>query len=141
MLATSSNGAACGHRAFDLRHVTVLTNKPTLLHPVPAFVFGIGAARPPVIKWCWPPDDAMAPATELGGAEGRIEFRRMRRGGIFKGAEDYPIPDVAGRAGHPFALVVGIVLRIRLLNGFFHPFPWDLFNQRGLLVFQRGVAV
>jgi hypothetical protein len=59
----------------------------------------------------------------------------MRGGSIVKRAEDYPIPDVAGRAGHSFVLVVGIVLRIRLLNGSFHPVPWDFFDQRRLLIF------
>ena len=77
----------------------------------------------------------MAPITELGRAEGRVGFRGVGRDGIVKGSEDHPIPDVAGRAGHAFVLIVGIVLGIRLLNGSFHPVPRDLFNQRGLLVF------
>jgi hypothetical protein len=59
----------------------------------------------------------------------------MRGGGIVKGPEDDSIPDVAGRAGHSFVLVVGIVLRIRLLNGSFYPLARDLLDQRGLLVF------
>jgi hypothetical protein len=135
MLSALSNGAACGYRAFDLRHVTVLTDKTTLLHPVPAFVFGIGAARSPIIKLRRAPYDTMAPITELGRAEAGIEFRGMGCDGIVKGSEDHSIPDVAGRASHSFDLIVRIVVRIRLLNGSFHPVSWDFFDQRGLLVF------
>jgi hypothetical protein len=58
----------------------------------------------------------------------------MRGDGIVKRSEDHPIPDVAGRAGHSFVLVVGIILRIRLLNGSFYSLARDLFDQRGLLV-------
>ena len=77
----------------------------------------------------------MAPITELGRTKAGIEIRGMRGGGIVKGAEDYAIPDVAGRAGHSFVLIVGIVLRIRLLNGSFYPLARDLFDQGSLLVF------
>ena len=77
----------------------------------------------------------MAPITELGRAEGGIIFRGVGRNGIVKGAEDHPITDMAGRAGHSFVLIVGIILRIRLLNSFFYPLARDLLDQRGLLIF------
>src|SRR5262249_9059219 len=135
MLTTPTNGTICGHRPFNLRHVAVLTNKPSLLHPVPVFEFSIGTARPSVIKLRWPPHNAMAPVTELGRAEAGIEFCGMRGDGIVKGSEDHPIPDVTGCAGDSFTLIVGIILRVRFLNGFFYSFSRNLFDQRGLLVF------
>src|SRR5262245_52138288 len=110
MLTTLSNGASSNDRAFNLRHVAVLTNKTTFLHPVSALVFGISAAGPSIIKLRRTTHDAMASIAKLSRAKGGIELRGMRRNGIVKRSEDHPIPDVASRTGDSFILIVGIIV-------------------------------
>src|SRR4029077_8795909 len=83
----------------------------------------------------------MTAVTHLRRPEIRIKLGWVRRGRILERSIDDSVPHMTSRAGHRFFLILGIVLRIGLLNRFFHSPSWNLFHQCRLLVFQRGVTV
>ena len=49
--------------------------------------------------------------------------RRMRRRRIVERSQDDAIQDMTGRTGDGFALIGGVVMRIRLLHRFLHEVP------------------
>ena len=141
VLTALANGAADCHWSFDFWHMAALADEPAFFLPVSIFIFGIGTARPAVIKLCRSSHDAVTALTELCGTKHRVMFCRMGGLGVFVRPHDDPIPYMTGRAGHAFLLIFLIVVRIGFLDGTFDSVAWNVLNQGRLLVFQRGVTV
>lgn len=129
------------HWSLDVRHMAVLADEASLLLPVPVFVFGVGAARPAVIKLRRSAHDAVTALTQLCGPECRIVFCRMGSFGVIVRSQDHAVSYVAGCAGDSFPLIVFVIVWIWFLDGPLNSIAGDVMNQRGLLVFQRCVTV
>ena len=119
----------------------MLARESLFLHEKLAFIFRIRAARPHVIKLKRPGDHVVTTITNRGRAKGGIVCRGVGSRRIVIRPQNFAGAHVTRRAGDAFRLIGHIIARVLNLDRLFNPIIRDFLDERGLLIFQRRVAV